>query len=256
MEIRKLCQKVGEEKNLRQSTVFSYRRLLLMLGVEDDSITRAEVEALLFDIDNPSTRRATVIAVRSVLGFKIKIPKAPKRSYVLPEESTLRLALMITPHEIRGLMMMYAGLRIGEACAVTRKQVNGDKLLVDRQILELYASEAETGGKVEKVCVLAPVKGSEAEIVIPHWLSPLIATLDDTAVPSRVRESLRRAGKKVGISLNPHLLRHWYATTMLERGAPLTLVQAQMRHSDIAVTLRAYSEHNNEDIHKMFDTDR
>lgn len=253
MEIRELCQKIGQEKGLRQSTIFSYRRLLVMLGIEDDSITRQEVEALLFNIDNPSTRRATVIAVRSVLGFKIKIPKAPKRSYVLPAEDTLRLALMTSPHEIRGLLMMYAGLRIGEACAVTKKQVNGDKLLVDRQMLELFASERDTGGAVEKICVLAPVKGSEAEIVIPFWLAKLVLTLEDTAVPSRVRESLRRAGNKCGISLNPHLLRHWYATTMLERGAPLTLVQAQMRHSDIAVTLRAYSEHNDEDIHKMFD---
>lgn len=33
----------------------------------------------------------------------------------------------------------------------------------------------------------------------------------------------------------------------------MTLVQQQMRHSDIAVTLRAYSEHNDEDIHKIFD---
>ncbi|MDH6679895.1 integrase [Rhodococcus sp. LBL1] len=253
MDIRTLCEQVGRERNLRQGTVFSYRRLLLGIGITDDTLSREEIESRLFDLDNASTRRATVIAVRAVLGHKIKIPKAPKRSYVLPDESTLRLALMTSPHEIRGLLMMYAGLRIGEACAVTHRAVNGDRLLVDRQIVELYASPRETGQEAERVRRVGPVKATEATIIVPHWLTPLIQTIDTTAVPSRVRESLRRGGKKVGISLNPHLLRHWYATTLLQRGAPLTLVQQQMRHSDIAVTLRAYSEHNDEDIHKIFD---
>lgn len=252
MDIRTLCEQVGQDKNLRQSTVFSYRRLLLGAGITDDSLTRDEVESLLYSLDNPSTRRATVIAIRSVLGHRIKIPKAQKRSYVLPSEDQLRLALMTSPHELRGLLMMYAGLRIGEACAITSKQVNGDRLLVDRQIVELHASARETGTESQKVNRVGPVKTSEARLIIPFWLSDLVQTIDSVAKPSQVRESLRRAGKKSGIHVNPHMLRHWYATTMLERGAPLTLVQQQMRHSDIAVTLRAYSEHKDEDIHKMF----
>lgn len=253
MDIRTLCDQAATERNLRQGTVFSYRRLLLAIGITDDSLSLEEVQARLFELDNASTRRATVIAVRAVLGHKIKIPKAPKRSYVLPDESTLRLALMTSPHHVRGLLMMYAGLRVGEACAVTPRQLNGDRLLVDRQIVELYASPRETGGNAVRVCRLGPVKGSEASVVVPFWLLPYVETLTDTVVPSRVRESLRRAGHKVGVHLNPHALRHWYATTLLERGAPLTLVQAQMRHSDIAVTLRAYSEYRDEDIHKIFD---
>lgn len=252
MDIRSLCERVGVEKGLRQSTIFSYRRLLLGAGITDDSLSREEVESLLFDIENPSTRRATVIAVRSVLGHNIRIPKAPKRSYVLPSEDDLRLALMTSPHELRGLLMMYAGLRIGEACAVTSKSINGDKLLVDRQVIELYASSRETGAEAKRVVRIGPAKTSEATITVPFWLAERVKSIDDTAVPSLVRESLRRAGKKVGIKLNPHQLRHWYATTLLERGAPLTLVQHQMRHSDIAITLRAYSEHSTEDIHKLF----
>lgn len=252
MDIRTLCEQVGREKELRQSTVFSYRRLLLGVGITDDSLSRDEIESLLYSLDNPSTRRATVIAIRSVLGHKIKIPKSPKRVYALPSEDQLRLALMTGPHELRGLLMMYAGLRIGEACAITGKQVNGDRLLVDRQIVELHASARETGTQALKVNRIGPVKSTEAQLIIPFWLSGLLQTIDETATPSQVRESLRRAGKRAGIHLNPHMLRHWYATTMLERGAPLTLVQQQMRHSDIAVTLRAYSEHRDEDIHKMF----
>lgn len=254
MDIRERVEQVGREKNLRQSTVFSYRRLLLAAGITDSDLSREEIESLLFSIDNHNTRRATVIAARSVFGYDIKIPKATPRKYVLPDETQLRLALMTSPHELRGLLMMYAGLRIGEACAVTHKSVNGDQLLVDRQVLELHASSFQTGGERKRVVRIAPVKTSDAAIVIPFWLAELVKTIDDTAVPSIVRESLRRAGKKVGISLNPHMLRHYYATTLLAKGAPLTLVQQQMRHSDIATTLRTYSQHDaSEAIHRFFD---
>ena len=83
---------------------------------------------------------------------------------------------------------------------------------------------------------------------------PHINALTDTAHPDNVRESLRRAGRKVGISLNPHQLRHWYATTMIERGVSLPVVTQQMRHSDVSVTLRTYVQTDaGMSIHKVFD---
>ena len=44
------------------------------------------------------------MAVRSVLGLEIKIPRGVPRRYDLPDEDTLRLALTTTPHEVRGLL--------------------------------------------------------------------------------------------------------------------------------------------------------
>lgn len=79
-------------------------------------------------------------------------------------------------------------------------------------------------------------------MVIPHWLTGVVQSMETTAKPGAVHESLRRAGMKVGIALNPHMLRHWYATTLLERGVPLNVVSEQMRHSGPAVTLRMYSQ--------------
>ena len=72
-----------------------------------------------------------------MLGFGFKIPRGVPRHYDLPDEDTLRLALMTSPHEIRGLLMAYAGLRLGEACAITRLDVAGDRLRVDKQVQAL-----------------------------------------------------------------------------------------------------------------------
>ena len=249
MLVKHRIHEIGLERGLRDTTIRSYETLLRRLDLlerEVSSVTREELLEAVWTLSNVNTRRATVIAMRSVFGIPLKIPKGIPRRYDLPDEDTLRLALMTSPHEMRGLLMMYAGLRVGEACAITHRDVHGDRLTIDKQIQQLHRTGLPTSVKV------APVKASEASVVIPHWLAERLSGFDGTAVPMAVRESLRRAGKKVGIHLNPHQLRHWYATTMIARGVPLSLVSKQMRHSDVAVTLRAYSEHKDSQIHDVF----
>jgi integrase len=136
--------------------------------------------------------------------------------------------------------MAFAGLRVGEAAAITRRDVHGDRLTVDKQISELSRQ-------------VAPVKSAEASIIIPVWLAERLDSVTDTAQPASIRESLRRAGHKVGIHLSPHQLRHWYATTLLSRGVPLITVSRQMRHSDVSVTLRTYAQADDaRSIHDAF----
>lgn len=241
---------VALAKGLRQSTLLSYKRLLGYLGLLNlplSDVTSELVSDALWRLDNPNTRRAAVIAVRSVLGLSIKIPRGIPRRYDLPSEDTLRLALMTSPHEVRGLLMMYAGCRVGEACAITATDVSGDRLSITKQVVQLHETGKPTTNRI------GPVKTTEAEVVIPHWLAVRVLTLSETTKPDVVRESLRRAGAKVGIALTPHMLRHWFATTMLDRGAPLPLVQKQMRHSDIAVTLRTYVQYQADaTVHDIF----
>lgn len=237
---------VALERGLRQSTVQSYERLMKRLDIWNTDPSQEEALDKLFSIDNPNTRRAAVIALRSIFGWSIKIPKGIPRRYVLPDEDTLRLALMTSPHEARGLLMMYAGLRIGEACAITVKDLEGDRLRVDKQVQQLHRKGQET------ICRIGPVKASVATVVIPDLLIPYVKSLDETVKPDAVRESIRRAGSKVGIHLNPHQLRHWYATTLLDRGAPVSLVSRAMRHSDPSVTLRTYAQVRDGDVKKFF----
>lgn len=249
MTIAEQLAAVALERGLRQSTALSYERLLRRLGILDRDVAEVTREAALealWTIENPNTRRATIIALRAVLGLQIKIPRAMPRRYTLPDETTLRLALMTSRHEARGLLMMYAGLRIGEACAVTRRDLDGDLLTVDKQVQQLHRTGRPTTVR------LGPVKSGEGRIVVPLVVQQAAAGLEETVKPDAVRESLRRAGRRVGVALNPHLLRHWYATTLLARGANLALVSSQLRHSDVSVTLRTYAQFNARDIHDLF----
>lgn len=86
--------------------------------------------------------------------------------------------------------MMYAGLRVGEACAVTASEVSGDRLTVAKQVVEVHNTGKPT------IRRLGPVKSSVVTVVIPHWLTPILLTLESTESQASARESLRRAGLK------------------------------------------------------------
>ncbi len=84
MNTRDRLYAAAMERGLRRSTVLSYQVLMNRLGVLDMDPTREEVMAAIWSIDNPNSRRAAVIAVRSIFQWDSKIPKPVPRRYVLP----------------------------------------------------------------------------------------------------------------------------------------------------------------------------
>lgn len=249
MLVRERLLEVALERSLRHSTVLSYERLLGRIGALDLEVALVSREWALtavWTLDGPNTRRAVLVALRAVCGLSLPIPRSVPRRYDLPSEDTLRLALMQTPHETRCLLMAYGGLRVGEACAITARDISGDRLTVDKQVSELTQTGKDT------IVRIGPVKSREDVVYLPHWLAPRVEGLEDWVKPSTVRESLRRAGRKVGLSLNPHQLRHWSATTLLERGVPLPVVSKHLRHSSIETTLAYAQTDQAGSIHSAF----
>lgn len=230
---------VALERGLRKTTLLGYKRLMQRMGLLDlpmTAVTRDLVTERLWTIDSPNTRRTATIVCRSVFGYQLKVPRGVPKRYDLPEEDMLRFIIMMSPHEPRYLLMMYAGLRLGEASAVTANDFQGDRLTVARQVIELRDKGKET------VVQIGPVKTGEATVTVPTWVRGRCKDLEGTVVPSNLRQSLTRAGRKVGHHINPHMLRHWYCTALLTRGVPLPLVQQQMRHLNISTTLGVYAQ--------------
>ena len=58
--------------------------------------------------------------------------------------------------------------------------------------------------------------------------------------PSQVYNIVRQAARRAGVkkSVSPHWLRHAHASHALNRGAPISLVQATLGHSNLAITGR------------------
>ncbi len=62
---------------------------------------------------------------------------------------------------------------------------------------------------------------------------------------SKNKEWIQRTGGK---KVNPHMLRHWYATDMIRRGVNPEVVRRQMRHKNVSVTLKIYTQVRSEEI--------
>ena len=57
-----------------------------------------------------------------------------------------------------------------------------------------------------------------------------------------------------GKKFNPHMLRHWYATDMIRRGVNPEVVRRQMRHKNVTVTLKIYTQVRSEEIEASLPT--
>jgi site-specific recombinase XerD len=141
------------------------------------------------------------------------------------------------------LLLRYTGMRIGEllhlptdclrhlggsqwALHVPMGKLHTDRWVpVDEQIRELYARilllRQETPTAASSSFLLPQPRGHNAAY------APL-------------RQVLQRAAQQAGCSqrVNPHQLRHTYATDMLRAGASLPAVMHLLGHKDITMTLR------------------
>ena len=176
---------------------------------------------------------------------------SPKRDKPLPkilsEEETFRMLDAIkdgNPRDLRDralLETMYGcGLRVAEACALQT-----DDIIANGELLRICGK-----GNKERV---VPVGGAAAKA-----LDAYIVGARDAFAKGRTENSfmfLTRLGKPftrqgvfkvvreraaaVGIAadrISPHVLRHCFASHMLQHGADIRAIQEMLGHADIATT--------------------
>lgn len=252
-----------------ERTVDAYRRDLSLLrafhggplaeaGTEDVEAWIAHMRA---DGLAGSTISRRVAAVRSffkhqmLIGARADNPAAgvtlPRRTRSLPRtlsaaetERLIEAATGTTPRTMRDralVELLYgAGLRVSEALGLTRAAVDLDARLV--RVLG-------KGGK-ERIVPL----GRPAAEAIRRYLALGRPHLDRRYRPDLFLNArggaltragafliLRRLAAKAGLEpgrVHPHLLRHSFATHLLEGGADLRSVQEMLGHADLATTER------------------
>lgn len=174
---------------------------------------------------------------------------APKADQSLPETLNAseleKLLESIDPAQMLGrrdraiLELFYAaGLRLSELCNVRLEMVDFE---------EGFIRIKGKGGKTRIVRV-----GKKAREAIDDYLAnerpPLISKKSTSHLflsvrgtllsPDRVRQIVKERAKFAGIDQNlyPHLLRHSFATHLLEGGADLRVIQELLGHADISTT--------------------
>jgi integrase/recombinase XerD len=174
---------------------------------------------------------------------------APRTEQPLPEtlhaRETQRLLESINPTAFLGrrdrtiLELFYAsGLRLSELCGLRLEMV------------DLEDGFLRVTGKGNKTRVVRV--GSMAREAIADYLAherPKLVTKRTTShlflsvrggplSPDRVRQIVKHRARLAGLDQNvyPHLLRHSFATHLLEGGADLRVIQELLGHADISTT--------------------
>jgi integrase/recombinase XerD len=136
--------------------------------------------------------------------------------------------------------MYFAGLRVNEICSLSLRDLNA-------RALTLRVREGK--GKKDRNNLGIP---ADTLAVIERWIAVrpdsryLFCTLAGGRMSERyVHAMVTRYAKRAGVMkdtadgeqpVNPHVLRHSYATRLIERGVPVHDVQRALGHSSLQTT--------------------
>lgn len=260
------------ERRLAVNSVDSYARDLGLLaefaagrGIRVDALTRADLEGFVRELmSDGRSPRSVARAVACYRGFyrflaiegRVKTSPAgdlrPPRAWkALPRylsvEDVDRLLAQPDVRTPRGLRdralieLLYAtGMRVSELIGLRAGDVN------------LEASYLTCTGKGDKQRIV-PI-GDEAAMWVRRYLREGRPPLVSTRTTPRLFVNARGGGRgltRVGFwkilkayarqarlrtSVSPHMLRHSFATHLLERGADLRAIQMMLGHADLSTT--------------------
>ncbi|MFA4874167.1 MAG: site-specific tyrosine recombinase XerD [bacterium] len=259
------------EKQLSRNTLEAYghdlRRFaghLKSLGIPDlDSVTQPNVLAFLVALhgEKLTSRSVTryLVAVRGLFVHMLREreiksdPTAqiefPARWKKLPHFLTLEQmdALLAAPdrrtvHGIRDhaiLQLFYAsGLRISEMSGLTTDRIN----LQQGYVLPMGKGSKERVVPMGQVAIDALtqyLEESRPKLAGKRICDRLFLSQQGRGIcRQRLWEIIKEYAKGAGIAINvtPHMLRHSFATHLIERGADLRIVQTMLGHADVATT--------------------
>jgi integrase/recombinase XerC len=137
------------------------------------------------------------------------------------------------------LLLPHTGLRIAEACNLTKADVQAQR---NRRVLRVLGK----GNKVRLVPLSTAATAildaymADASLAGQTWLFP--SPRGSGAVrPNAIREPLRRLRATLpgeAREVTPHVLRHTFATRLLDSGVDLKTLQVLLGHATIATTAR------------------
>jgi integrase/recombinase XerD len=192
---------------------------------------------------------------------------APRPDQSLPEtlhaSELVKLLESIDPAQPLGrrdlaiLELFYSsGLRLSELCKARLEMLD-----FEEGFLRLTGKGGKTRivrvGQKAREAISRYLADERPKLVSKRTSSHIFISVRGTALsPDRVRQIVKERAKYAGIDQNvyPHLLRHSFATHLLEGGADLRVIQELLGHADISTT-QIYTHVDRQrlkSVHKQF----
>ncbi len=263
------------ERKLSNNTVASYRYNLIKIAeyFKDSDITNLnedDIRNFLYKVEESSrTKSHYLTALKTFYDYmveleiittnpciNIKMPKMEKRlpKFLTEEEINKLLDIKLTkPIDYRNkamLELLYAtGVRISELLNLTMSNYNKEDALI----------KVMGKGKKERVIPLSDITIKYLDLYINEYRNYILKDkLSDYLFVNYNGNKMSRQGffkilnelcDKSGIKkeISPHIIRHSFATHLLNNGADLRIIQELLGHENISTT-EIYSHVSNEKI--------
>ncbi len=269
--IEAFLEMLSAERAARANTLDAYRRDLddarteIRGGVAGASSEKIEayVAGLAQRGLSPATARRRISALRQFYRFLLQENvrgddpsarlDAPKRARSLPKTlSSDEVARLIqaaeSPRDRALIEMLYgAGLRVSELVSLPLRaapKAGANHMIVEGKggkerlvVLGRPALEALAAHLAMRAEALPKAEAKRERAA--RWLFPSASAADGKLTRRRVAQILEAAAAKAGLDparVSPHVLRHAFATHLVEGGADLRTVQTLLGHADIATT--------------------
>lgn len=259
------------ERGLSKNTLSAYARdlvqcvaFLVKEGVADwASVESTQISAWMTSLSRADFARSSQARKLSALRMFAKhlvhenirkddvteLLGAPKLSRNLPDALTreemgqlLNAPSAVTPYGLRDraiLELFYSsGLRVSELCGILLQSIN----LEEGYVRVFGKGSKERVAPIGNAAVKAVqdyITGGRPHFIKPRTGSELFLSQQGRVISRKmiwvlIKEHARRAGIKK--TVKPHLLRHSFATHLLEGGADLRAIQEMLGHADISTT--------------------
>ncbi len=172
-----------------------------------------------------------------------KWERLPKSLSVPEVESFLESSLSIDlsePTSARDYVMfelLYSsGLRVSELISLKLEDINFEAGFL--RILGKGSKERIVPVNIRAVESIKKYVSLQRAEILKKRSSPYLFVTRRGAPMSRQRfwQTIKKTGRRIGIELSPHTMRHSFATHLLEGGADLRSLQKMLGHSDISTT--------------------
>lgn len=168
------------------------------------------------------------------------IPRAKKKKtlpVVLSESEVKRfLAALKNPkHRAIAFVLYSGGLRVSEAARLKVADIDSERG-------QIHVRQGK--GRKDRYVMLSPVVlavlREYVQVERPYdWLFPAGHRRDRHITTRTIQEQVRQAAQRAGIEkrVTPHVLRHSFATHLLEAGTDLRYIQELLGHTKISTTV-------------------
>ena len=242
-ELRDICILKGFSRQTIKAYDFQVRKFLKFIQKSSLNLNNEGVKCYLLSLQlSVNSSRLAYAAIRFFFTEILKMPFNPGDIPIKKKEKTLpkviskeHIIKMIEStenikHKLIIKLLYSSGLRLQELINLKRKDINFDRKIINVQ---------KGKGNKDRITLLSDALKLD---LLKYYSSTQFRTeyvlegRNGKYTKKSVQKVLGNAGRKVGVRVHPHMLRHSFATHLLEAGTDVRYIQKLLGHSDISTT--------------------